>query len=121
MYADKVTDSMRRAIDETYRRRRIQIAHNEQHGITPVGIKKAVRDIAERIRQVAESRDDYVAGTPIPKDELARLIKELESQMKAEAKDMQFEKAALLRDQIIELRRQQAEDEPLALVAPARR
>ncbi|HEY3108489.1 MAG TPA: excinuclease ABC subunit UvrB [Chloroflexota bacterium] len=121
MYADNVTDSMRRAIDETYRRRRIQIAHNEQHGITPVGIKKAVRDIAERIRQVAESREEYVAGTPIPKDELARLIKELESQMKGAAKDMEFEKAALLRDQIIELRRQQAEDEPLALVAPARR
>jgi excinuclease ABC subunit B len=120
MYADRVTDSMRRAIDETYRRRRIQIAHNEQHGITPVGIKKAVHDITERIRQVAESREDYVAGTPIPKDELARLIKELESQMKAAAKNMEFEKAALLRDQVIELRRQQADGEPLALVALAR-
>jgi excinuclease ABC subunit B len=121
MYADRVTDSMRRAIDETYRRRRIQIAHNEQHGITPVGIKKAIRDINERIRQVAEAREEYVAGTPIPKDELARLIKELESQMKAAAKDMEFEKAALLRDQVVELRRQQADGEPLALVSPARR
>jgi excinuclease ABC subunit B len=62
-----------------------------------------------------------VAGTPIPKDELARLIKELESQMKAAAKNMEFEKAALLRDQVVELRRQLADGEPLALVTPTRR
>src|SRR5437763_8702648 len=82
MYADKVTASMERAIDETYRRRRIQVAYNEAHGITPTGIKKTIRDIAERIRAVAEEKGTYVAGTPIPRDELARLLKDLEGQMK---------------------------------------
>ena len=120
MYADNVTASMRRAIDETYRRRRIQLAYNEQHGITPTGIKKAIRDINERIRAVAEEKGTYEAGTPIPKDELVRLLKDLESQMKTAAKNLEYEKAALLRDQVLELRRQQAEQEPLVLVNPPR-
>jgi excinuclease ABC subunit B len=113
MYADKVTDSIRRAIDETYRRRRIQIAHNEEHGITPVGIRKAIRDINERIRQVAEAKGVYEPGQPIPPDELARLIKDLESQMKQAARELEFEKAALMRDQIVELRGQQALQRPI--------
>jgi excinuclease ABC subunit B len=120
MYADRVTDSMQRAIDETYRRRRIQIAYNEEHGITPTSIKKTIRDITERIRAVAETKGTYEVGQAIPKDELARLIKDLESQMKAAAKNMEFEKAALLRDQVIELRRQQAGEELTALLVPAR-
>ncbi|MCL4369089.1 MAG: excinuclease ABC subunit UvrB [Actinobacteria bacterium] len=103
MYADTVTDSMQRAIDETYRRRKIQMAHNEEHGITPAGIKKAIRDITERVRQVAEAAPAY--DVSIPKHELSRLIKELEAQMKAAARNLEFEKAALLRDQIIELRK----------------
>jgi excinuclease ABC subunit B len=97
---------MQRAIDETYRRRRIQIAYNEQHGITPTSIKKAIRDITERIRAVAEEKGTYDAGTPIPRDELARLLKDLESQMKTASKNLEFEKAARVRDQLAMLREQ---------------
>ncbi len=110
MYGDTVTDSMRRAIDETERRRRVQEEHNERHGIQPEGIQKAVRDITDRIRQVAEERPDYVTG-PIPKDEIVRLVKELEKQMKEAARNLEFEKAALLRDRIVELRRELVGDE----------
>ncbi|HVX31230.1 MAG TPA: excinuclease ABC subunit UvrB [Nitrolancea sp.] len=111
MYADNVTDSMRRAIDETYRRRAIQIAYNEQHGITPRGIIKQIRDITERVKAVAEEQGIYQADSKpgaiaeIPPDEMARLIKDLERQMKDASKQLEFERAALLRDQIIELRR----------------
>jgi excinuclease ABC subunit B len=106
MYADKSTDSMKRAIDETNRRRAIQIAHNEEHHIIPAGIVKSVRDLTARLRAVAEEKGEYQAASPaqLPKDELARLIKELEKQMKEAAHNLEFEKAALLRDQIFELR-----------------
>jgi excinuclease ABC subunit B len=106
MYADIVTESMRRAIDETNRRRKIQMAHNQQHGITPQGIKKAIKGITDQLKVVAESRAQYTVATGIPKDEIARLVKNLESQMKAAAKNLEFEKAALLRDQIVELRKE---------------
>ncbi|KAB8142698.1 excinuclease ABC subunit UvrB [Chloroflexia bacterium SDU3-3] len=110
MYADTVTKSMDAAIKETYRRRAIQEQYNREHGITPVGISKAVRDLTERVRKAAEQRETYSTGTPsdelpIPKDELVKLIKDLEKQMKQAAKDLEFEKAAALRDQVIELRR----------------
>src|SRR5207247_8079478 len=118
MYADKVTASMQRAIDETYRRRGVQLAYNEAHGITPTGIKKTIRDIAERIRAVAEEKGTYEAGTPIPRDELVRLLKDLESQMKTASKNLEFEKAALLRDQGLGLPRQQAGREPGVSGAP---
>ncbi|HZY41120.1 MAG TPA: excinuclease ABC subunit UvrB [Anaerolineae bacterium] len=108
MYADKITDSMRRAIDETNRRRKIQETYNQEHGIEPASIVKAVRDLIsdQSARALAEERTAYVAGGKMPKDELARLIKELEKDMKQSAKDLEFEKAALLRDQIFELRQQ---------------
>jgi excinuclease ABC subunit B len=104
MYADSTTKSMREAMDETYRRRRIQEKYNKEHGITPRGIKKAIRDITERVKVVAEARTPYTA-TPISKDEVIRIIKDLESQMKKAARNLEFEKAALLRDRIIELRK----------------
>jgi excinuclease ABC subunit B len=104
MYADTVTASMKAAIDEVFRRRNIQMAYNQAHGITPKGIKKAIKDITARVKVVAETRAPYVV-TPIPKDEMLRLIKDLESQMKLAARNLEFEKAALLRDRIIELRR----------------
>jgi excinuclease ABC subunit B len=110
MYADVVTDSMRRAIDETERRRNIQRQYNAEHGIEPEGIQKAVRDITERVRMVAETQADYRTDG-IPKDEIARLIKDFEKQMKAAAKNMEFEKAALLRDRVVELRRELVGDE----------
>jgi excinuclease ABC subunit B len=112
MYADKVTRSMKAAIDETYRRRLIQIAHNEEHGIQPRGIIKEIRDLSDRMRAVAEESvgydtDDAGPGViaHIPRDELTRMVKDLESQMKTASKNLEFEKAALLRDQVVELRR----------------
>ena len=113
MYADKMTASMKFAIEETYRRREIQMAHNESHGIEPRGIVKQIKDLTERVRAVAEDQGEYQstgssrAGiiSELPRDELARMIKDLESQMKSSARDLEFEKAALLRDQIVELRR----------------
>jgi excinuclease ABC subunit B len=116
MYADTITRSMDEAIRETNRRRAIQQAHNEQHGIDPVGIVKAVKDLTDRVRRVAEERATYQTGPsagelPIPKDELVKLIKELEKQMKTAARDLEFEKAAALRDQVVELRRTLALEE----------
>jgi excinuclease ABC subunit B len=104
MYADTITQSMQKAIEETGRRREVQEAYNKEHGITPQGIRKAIKDITERVQVVAETRTPY-AVTPISKEEMARLIRQLESQMKAAAKNLEFEKAAMIRDRIIELRK----------------
>jgi excinuclease ABC subunit B len=112
MYADTMTTSMREAMEETHRRRQIQEAYNKEHGITPQGIKKAIKDITERVRIVAEARAAYTP-TPISKDEVIRLIKDLESQMRKAAKNLEFEKAALLRDRIIELRKDEELLSPL--------
>jgi excinuclease ABC subunit B len=105
MYADVTTGSMARAIEETQRRHRVQEVYNREHNITPQGIRKAIRDITERVRMVAETRTPYL-DAPVAKGDIARLIKELESQMKAAARNLEFEKAALLRDRITELRRE---------------
>ena len=114
MYADKFTDSMRRAIDETNRRRAKQVAYNKEHGIEPVSIVKAVRDLTDQVavRAVAETKGEYrVKGAAgLPKSEMQRLIAELEKQMKTAAQDLEFEKAAVLRDQIFELRAILAEE-----------
>ncbi len=107
MYADKITDSMNNAINETYRRRDIQQAYNADHCITPQGIQKAVRDISERIKvsvKVNTDTDD-VLSRDFTKEGLFKLVKELESQMKKSAKSLEFEKAAMLRDEIVELRK----------------
>lgn len=107
MYADTMTDSMRRAIDETNRRRKIQVDYNAAHGIEPRGIVKEIKDLTERVRAVAaESRGEYRAGLPLdmPRTETQRLVSELEKQMKEASQKWEFEKAALLRDQILELR-----------------
>ena len=117
LYADRVTDSMRQAIDETHRRRQIQAEYNERHGIAPASIVKEIRDITDQVRQVAEDAPGYDASdanaATIPQgaspDQIARLIKELELRMKQASRDLEFEKAAVLRDQIVELRRQQAD------------
>ncbi|MEJ2710178.1 MAG: excinuclease ABC subunit UvrB [Anaerolineales bacterium] len=118
MYADVITDSMRRAIDETNRRREKQIAYNQEHNIQPVSIAKEVRDLTDQLsmRVVAEPKAEYrvkgAAGLPQP--EIKRVIEELEKQMKQAAKDLEFEKAAVLRDQIYELRSILAEESNLA-------
>jgi excinuclease ABC subunit B len=106
MYADRVTDSMKRAIDETERRRKTQQAYNQDHGIIPASIVKEIRDLTDRLKVAAEERAEYAIERRIPKDEMARLIKEMEKQMKEAAAQLEFEKAALLRDQIFELRRE---------------
>ena len=106
MYADQVTDSMLQAIEETYRRRELQAAFNEAHGIIPQGIQKAISDITERVRQVAETRAPYQLNTgDLPKDDIARIVRDLEKQMKQASKSLEFEKAAAFRDQMVELRR----------------
>jgi excinuclease ABC subunit B len=106
MYADRVTDSMKRAIDETERRRAIQESYNRENGITPQSIQKTIHDITERVKAVAETRATYMVDQgDMPKDDLLRLIKDLESQMKTAARSLEFEKAALLRDQITDLRK----------------
>jgi excinuclease ABC subunit B len=116
MYADTVTKSMQRAIDETNRRRRLQTSFNERHNITPRGIKKEVKTLSERIKEMsgvsveaADGKAVSVGLAGIPRDEALRLIKDLESQMRAAAKQLEFEKAAQLRDQIIEIRRAMVE------------
>ena len=111
MYADKMTDSMKNAIEETERRRLIQQSYNEENGITPQGIRKAIRDITERVKSVVEpSRDDLINGLELPKEDLIRLIKDLELQMKSASKDLEFEKAAIVRDQILDLKKIVAEE-----------
>ena len=105
MYADKITDSMRQALDETERRRRIQDEHNRRNGIVPQGIKKSIKDITQRVRAIAEQQSPYTITSEMPKAEIARLIKDLERRMKGAARDFEFEKAAALRDQVIDLRK----------------
>ena len=120
MYADRVTDSMRKAIDETYRRRAIQGAHNERHGIEPQSIHKAVRDITEGLRGVAETKSSYqVAREEMSRDDMYRVIKDLEFQMKEAARSLEFEKAAHLRDEMLELKKIIVTEEKMMAVAGA--
>ncbi|MDD2521470.1 MAG: excinuclease ABC subunit UvrB [Anaerolineaceae bacterium] len=118
LYADVMTDSMKRAIDETNRRRQIQEAYNEEHNISPVGITKAVHDITERLANVAQDdkkapRSARELAASMEQRELERMIKEMENQMKAAAKELEFERAAMLRDQIYELKAILVEDSNL--------
>ena len=106
MYADRVTASMKNAIEETERRRLIQQSYNDEHGITPQGIRKTIRDITERVKLVVEpSKEELLNGLDLPKEDLIRLIKDLEIQMKSASKDLEFEKAAIVRDQILDLKK----------------
>jgi excinuclease ABC subunit B len=125
MYADTVTHSMQRAIDETNRRRKLQMAFNERHHITPRGIKKEVKTLSERIKAMSganieeqDGRAVAIALAGIPKEDALRLIRDLESQMRTAARQLEFEKAAQLRDQIIEIRRSMIEN--IVLVARPR-
>jgi excinuclease ABC subunit B len=119
MYADKITDSMKRAIDETTRRRKKQADYNREHNIEPVGIVKAVYDLTARLTAGADKdggkpgQDTTRSAASLPKKELERVIGELENQMKAAAKDLEFERAAVLRDQVYQLRTILAEESNL--------
>ncbi|NLT94036.1 MAG: excinuclease ABC subunit UvrB [Clostridia bacterium] len=107
MYADKITGSMERAINETNRRRALQIAFNKEHNITPQSVKKSVRDIIEATK-VAEKEPEYKLSQQnvdkMSKDQLKKMIKDLEKEMQEAARALEFERAALIRDLIIELK-----------------
>ncbi len=104
MYADVVTDSMREAIDETERRRVIQQRYNQEHGITPTTIKKAVRDvIAISKASIKDSKTWDKDPESMSEDELKKLVRELERQMRKAAAELEFEQAAILRDRLVEI------------------
>jgi len=117
MYADRTTDSMKRAIDETNRRRAKQLKYNEENGIVPVSIHKAIHDLTEEMsaKAVGEMRGEYKVKDAggMPRNELRKIINEMEKQMKEAAKNLEFEKAAALRDEMYELKTLLAEDESL--------
>ena len=116
MYADRITDSMKRAIDETNRRRTIQGDYNKKNGIEPQSIQKEVHDITESIKGVSENRSRYKAARQeMSRTDMFRVVKDLETQMKEAAKSLQFEKAAQFRDEIFELRRLLALEEKTLL------
>jgi excinuclease ABC subunit B len=116
LYADKVTGSMQRAIDETERRRAKQVEHNKLNGLTPVGIKKSVADIMEgayagqgkpkRGKKVAEGLGSYDISNAAPVSNIPKELKRLEEKMYQHARDLEFEEAAQTRDQIGKLREQ---------------
>ena len=105
MYADVHTDSMLQAINETYRRRDIQAEYNTKNGITPQGIHKNIRDITERIKRTTSTPTTQQTHQDLPKSDILKVVKDLEHQMKQASKSLEFEKAALLRDEIKELRK----------------
>ncbi|MEK6753908.1 MAG: excinuclease ABC subunit UvrB [Chloroflexota bacterium] len=117
MYADRMTDSMKRAIDETTRRRAKQVKFNEENGITPISIHKEIHDLTEGMtaKAVSEMRGEYkVKGTnEMPRGELRKIVAEVEARMKEAAKNLEFERAAALRDELYDLKTLLAEDESL--------
>jgi excinuclease ABC subunit B len=117
MYADRMTDSMKFAIDETNRRRAKQVKYNTEHGIVPVSIVKAIHDLTEGMtaKVVGEARGEYKAKElgGVPRNELRQIVHEMEKQMKEAAKNLEFERAAALRDELYALKSLLAEDESL--------
>ena len=106
MYADVITDSMRTAMDETRRRRALQQTYNEEHGITPQTIHKAVRDLISISKEVAkEERKIQLDPESMSKKELEKLVKDLEKKMRSAAAELNFEAAAELRDKMVELKK----------------
>lgn len=110
MYADTVTDSMKSAMDETSRRRKIQEDYNIEHGITPHTIKKEIRDLISSVKETDDTgtEDEFTQQdfADMAKDDQKEMIKQLEEQMKAAAKRLDFEQAATLRDTVMELKSQ---------------
>ena len=117
MYADRMTDSMKRAIDETNRRRAKQVKYNTDNGIVPISIHKAIHDLTEEFSQkaVAEMKGEYKTrpAGDLPRNELKQIIHEMEKQMKEAAKNLEFERAAALRDELFDLKSLLAEEEGL--------
>ncbi len=126
MYADRVTDSMRVAIDETNRRRAYQVRYNSDHGIEPVTIVKGIRDINDRLKAVAEAHGGYTAGpgrerdlSELAKDQVEKLVAQMEAEMRQAARELEFERAAALRDEVQEIRLRVLEEDASAVVARA--
>ena len=126
MYADRMTDSMKAAIDETNRRRAIQERYNREHNIEPVTIVKGIRDINDRLRAVAEAHGTYAtapgqerAFTAMAKEQVEKLVAQMEAEMRRAARDLEFERAAALRDEIQEVRLRVLEEDASASVARA--
>ena len=125
MYADRVTESMQVAIDETARRRATQEKYNVEHGIVPQSIVKGIRDINDRLRAVAEASGAYAGAgrarelTEMSREEIAKLVAQMEAQMRAAAKEMEFERAATLRDEIQQIRLRVLEEDASVAVAKA--
>jgi len=126
MYADRMTDSMKAAIDETNRRRAIQERYNTEHNIEPVTIVKGIRDINDRLRAVAKAHGTYAtapgqerAFTAMAKEQVEKLVAQMEAEMRQAARDLEFERAAALRDEIQEIRLRVLEEDESAAVARA--
>jgi len=126
MYADHVTESMRVAIDETNRRRAIQERYNIEHNISPVTIVKGIRDINDRLRAVAEAHGTYATGpgqekkfTEMAREQLEKLVGQMEAEMRNAARNLEFERAAALRDEIQEIRLRVLDGDASAAVARA--
>ncbi|HEY5519510.1 MAG TPA: helicase-related protein, partial [Candidatus Limnocylindrales bacterium] len=125
MYADRITESMQVAIDETARRRTYQEEYNEKHGIVPQTIIKGVRDINDRLRAVAEARGAYDSGgrtrelSQMSRGEIGKLVSQMEAAMRAAAKELEFERAATLRDEIQQVRLRVLEEDASVVVARA--
>jgi excinuclease ABC subunit B len=128
MYADRITESMQVAIEETERRRAVQEAYNTEHGIVPQTIIKGIRDINDRLRAVAEATGAYEAEgrarelTEMSKEQIGKLVRQMEAEMRAAARELEFERAAALRDEIQDIRlRVLSEDASVAVARAAER
>jgi excinuclease ABC subunit B len=112
MYADKITDSMRQALDETERRRNRQIAYNAEHGITPETVKKAIYALEINAHDLKADAVEIMAGAGVPREDLLAIVRDLEKEMRRLSKELQFEDAARVRDRIILLRKRLSGEEP---------
>jgi hypothetical protein len=127
MYADRITDSMRAAIYETNRRRSIQEAYNQEHGIEPTTIVKGIRDLNDQLRTVAEGTTMYVSEREardarlleLDTKKVEELVRRMEAEMKAAAKELEFERAAALRDEIQQIRLRVLDEDQSAIIARA--
>jgi superfamily II DNA/RNA helicase len=108
MYADKVTDSMRQALDETDRRRTRQLAYNQEHGITPASVQKAIYSLQVQEKDVQADAVELLAGAGLPREDLLAIVRDLEKEMKRLSRELAFEDAARVRDRIIALRKRLA-------------
>jgi excinuclease ABC subunit B len=105
MYADKITDSMRQAIDETDRRRTIQVAYNQEHGITPATVVKAIYNLQVEKAEIAADAAEMAGAAGLPREDLIAIVRDLEKEMKRLSRELAFEDAAKVRDRILALRK----------------